>query len=131
LAKSDLQEVLMKNLVASMGRHGVKRIINLSAWGAGETAPHIKFVFALFRATLLKAVFDDKERGQKILTDSSLDFTNVHPGQLLDGPARGGVKLSIDGKGIKPQVTRADLARWMVDQLTSTEWVRKNPIIGY
>src|SRR5215831_15369559 len=37
LKKDDLQEVFMKNLIAAMTKSNVKRLINLSAWGAGDS----------------------------------------------------------------------------------------------
>src|SRR6476659_5718352 len=38
--KDDIQEVFMKNLVAAMTKSGVKRLVNLSAWGAGDSYVH-------------------------------------------------------------------------------------------
>lgn len=130
LRKDDLQEVFMRNLVAAMEQHGVKRLVNLSAWGSSETRPHISWVFLPFRMTLLKAVFDDKERGEKILLASKLDYVNVSPGRLTDGPEKGAVRAAADGKGVRSSISRADLAAWMIAQLGSDTWVRKSPIIG-
>ena len=55
----------------------------------------------------------------------------LRPGRLTNSTARGGIKASLDGKGIKPFITREDLADFMLAQLSSAEWVRKSPIIGY
>lgn len=79
---------------------------------------------------LLRNIFDDKRHGEKLLFASDLDYVNVCPGRLLNSPARGGIKASADGTGIKHSMTRTDLAQWMVEQLTSDVWVRKSPIIG-
>ena len=38
LKKDDLQETLARNLVLAMRARGVKRLVNLSAWGAGDSA---------------------------------------------------------------------------------------------
>jgi len=130
-AKTDIQEVLMRNLVAAMKKHGVKRLVNLSAFGSSQTAQFIGVGMRIFRNTLLKNVFVDKENGEKILLASNLDYINVCPGRLLNAPARGNVKSSVDGKGLKFEMTRADLAEWMVAQLTSDIWVRKFAVIGY
>lgn len=131
LAKDDLQETLARHLVAAMTKHGVKRLVNLSAWGAGDSRQHSGFVFKLVQATILRNVFADKNRGEAILDASDLDWTHVRPGQLLNQPARGGVKASLDGVGLKPQMTRDDTAAFMVEQLASDAWVRKSPLIGY
>jgi putative NADH-flavin reductase len=131
LDKDDLQETFARNLIAAMKKRGVKRLVNLSAWGSGDSRPHMKFVFKIMRNTLLKNVFDDKERGEELLAASDLDVTNVRPGRLIDEPARGGVRASLDGDGLKPVMTREDLAAFMVDEVHAGAWVRKSPLIGY
>ena len=131
LKQDDIQEVLMRNLVAAMTKHGVQRLVNLSAWGSDDTIRPHGLLQLIIQKILLRHVFADKSRGEQILFASNLDYVNVCPGRLLNQPARGGIKVSVDGVGIKPSMTRADLAQWMVEQLTSDTWVRQAPIIGY
>lgn len=131
LGKDDLQEVFARNLIAAMKKNGVRRLVNLSAWGSGDSRPQMKSLFKIFRYTLLRNVFDDKERGEAILAASDLDWTNVRPGRLLNTPARGGVRASPDGAGLKPSLTRADLAAFMIEQLGDSRWIRKSPLVGY
>jgi uncharacterized protein YbjT (DUF2867 family) len=131
LKKDDLQENFSRNLVAAMKKHGVRRVVNLSAWGAGDSAPHSGLLLDIIRSTILRNVYADKDRGEAILLGAGLDYVNVRPGQLVDKPARGGVKASVDGKGIKKRMTRDDLAGFMVEQLRSDAWLRKSPLIGY
>ena len=131
LEKTDIQEVLYRNIVASMKKHSVKRIVNLSAWGAGDSAKHMNLFFKLFSKTVLRHVWPDKERGERVLLGADLDYVNVRPGRLLNEPARGGVKAGLEPGKMKSELTREDLARFMVDQLTSDAWLRKSPLIGY
>jgi len=128
----DLQEVFMRNLVAAMTKNGVKRLVNLSAMGAGNSragAPFImrKIILPLF----LGKMFEDKDKGEVYLLGSTLDYVNVRPGRLTNGPARGGVKASLDYKDLKSVMSREDLALFMIAQLKNAEWVRKSPLIGY
>jgi uncharacterized protein YbjT (DUF2867 family) len=133
MGKDDLQEAFMRNLVAAMTKAGVKRLSNLSAWGAGESYPELPFVGRMVVKTLLANLFADKMRGEEILFASGLDYVNVRPARLSNSGARGGVKASLSGKDLTtmPMMTRADLAAFMVEQLTSNDWVRKSPLIGY
>lgn len=131
LGETDLQQALYRNLVAAMKKHGVRRVVNLSAWGSGDSAPHMNFFFKVFSKTVLRNVWPDKERGERMLLEAGLDHVNVRPGRLLDSPARGGVRASLTPDGMKPELTREDLARFMVDQLGSDAWLRKSPLIGY
>jgi hypothetical protein len=76
-------------------------------------------------------VYADKNRAEPLLLDSSLDFVNVRPGRLVDTPAKGGVKATLNAKDVRAWMTREDLADFMVQQLSSDAWLRKSPIIGY
>ena len=130
-AKDDLQEALSRNLILAMNKAGVKRVVELSAWGAGSSKSQMKFVFKIIRYTFLKGLFDDKERGEELLTKSDLDWTLVRPGRLKDDEARGGIKASLDGAGITAWINREDVADFMCDEIESNEWVRKAPLVGY
>lgn len=131
LKKDDLQEVLMRNLVAAMEKAHVKRVVNLSALGAGDSASAAGLVFAIFRGTVLRHVYADKNRAEPLLLTSALDFVNVRPGRLVDTPAKGGVKATLNAKDVRAWMTREDLADFMVQQLSSDAWLRKSPLIGY
>jgi uncharacterized protein YbjT (DUF2867 family) len=131
LKKDDIQEVFMGHLLAAMKKHGVKRLVNLSAWGAGDSASQRNLFLKILVSLVFKNVFADKERGEALLVSSDLDYINVRPAQLLNAPARGGVKASLDAKGIKPKIAREDLADFMIAQLSNATWVRKSPIVGY
>jgi putative NADH-flavin reductase len=131
LKKDDVQETLARSLAPALRKHGVKRLVNLSAWGAGDSAAKAGLLFAVIRNTVLRHVYADKERGEAILLDPSLDYVNVRPGRLLDSPARGGVKASLEGTGLKKELTRDDLAAFMIEQLHSDTWLKKSPLVGY
>ena len=123
----------MRNLIAAMKRHGVRRIVNLSAWGLNnpKAVPSSPIFTYLIRPVFLRHVWADKQRSESLLTSSGLDYVNVQPGRLLDLPARGGLRASVDGKGLKPATNREDLAEFMVDQLVSSAWDRQSVVVGY
>ena len=133
LKKDDVQEVLMRNLIAVMTKHGVTRLVNLSAWGSGGAAvpPANLFARYFFFPLVLRHVIADKRRGEAYLFDSALSYVNVCPAFLKNTPARGGVQASVDGRGLKQYMHREDLAAFMVGQLTDDRWVRKCVVIGY
>ena len=131
LQKDDLQEAFARNLIIAMKKANVKRLVELSAWGAGSSRPQMKFVFKIIRNTFLKNMFDDKERGEELLTKSDLEWTLARPGRLKDDPARGGIKASLDGNGITAWMNREDVADFMCDEIEKNMWVRHAPLIGY
>ena len=122
----------MRNLVAAMTKANVKRLVNLSAMGAGDSRAGAPFVMRwVILSLFLGKMFADKEKGEALLFASSLDYVNVRPGRLTDGPSRGGVKASLEYKGLTPLMSREDLALFMIAQLGNPEWARKSPLIGY
>ncbi len=133
LRRDDLQEALYRNLVAAMRSQGVRRLVNLSAWGLdndGAIPPPWIFRYVI-RPVFLRHVWEDKRRGEAIVRGSGLDWINVQPGRLLNAPGRGGVRASADGRGLVPRMNREDLAAFMIEQLDRGEWVRKPVVIGY
>jgi uncharacterized protein YbjT (DUF2867 family) len=129
LGKTGVQETLMTNLVPAMKAAGVKRIVNLSAWGLGPERAGV--LFAIVRATMLRNIYADKRVGEALLFASDLDYVNVRPGRLTNGPARGGVLAAETDAGLANWLTRADLAAFMITQLDAPTWVRKSPLLGY
>jgi uncharacterized protein YbjT (DUF2867 family) len=131
LKKDDLQEAMMRNVVAAMRKHRVQRIVNVSAWGIDGDAPKPLFFKYVMEPLVLRNIFADKRRSEQLLTASGLEFVNVRPGRLLNTPRRGGVRASLDGRGLIPQMSREDLAWFMGQQLTQDTWVGLSPMIGY
>jgi hypothetical protein len=64
-------------------------------------------------------------------SSSGLNYVNVQPGKLLDLPASGDVRASIDGKGLIPAMNREDLAEFMVEQIVGSEWDCQSVVVGY
>jgi uncharacterized protein YbjT (DUF2867 family) len=130
LKKDDLQEVFMRHLVDGMTTRGVRRLVNLSSWAL--TPARLDFVTRNIVIPLLAAhVMNDKERSEAILFASGLDYVNIRPGRLFNARARGGVRASRDGAGLKQAITREDLATFMIGQLTDSSWVRQSVYVGY
>jgi hypothetical protein len=49
---------------------------------------------------------------------------------LTDDPAQGSIKAVINLAGINGgKIARADVARFVVDQLTTDTWLRRTPVI--
>jgi hypothetical protein len=60
-----------------------------------------------------------------------VSYTHVRAGILTNGAERGGVVARADGRGIRMPISRADVAAFMVGQLSDDEWLRSQVIIGY
>lgn len=121
----------MKNIVTSMEKHGVRRLIVVSV--AGISVPQDKRGFNLVSALiklLLKDVFVDRERQLAVLESSNLEWVAVRVPRLTDEPAKGTFKAFFGNASPRMTVTRSDLAAFMLEQLTDDQWRRQAPILS-
>jgi putative NADH-flavin reductase len=116
-----------------MERHGVRRIIVLSAAGAlHEPAGSLGGSLGLMLArTFLRGVYREHGAMLEELRTRDLDWIAVRPVVLTNGPRTGRYRVVTGGipRG-GYRVSRADVADFMVLQLTSDEFVRKLPAIS-
>ena len=74
---------------------------------------------------------DDMARAEDLLRGSDLDWVVVRPGRLHDRPALGAVEAS---DAFRPELgtslARADLARFMLDQVVHDDWLRRTATLG-
>ena len=123
----------MQNIVAAMDAEGVSRLI--AATGAGVADPNdtpglIHKAIGLALRVSAKHVLEDSLGMVEVIRTSDLEWTLARAPRLNDKPATGQIKVGYVGKGPGTQLSRADFARFMLDQLESDEWVRKAPMLS-
>lgn len=120
-----------KNVVSAMEKYGVKRLVVTSV--AGIPVPQDKRGFNLIAALiklLLKDVFVDRENQLVVLESSQVDWVAVRVPRLTDDAGTGSVKAFFGNPSPSMKVTRADLADFMLKQLTESQWLKQAPIIS-
>ena len=129
--KVDLLTVATRAMIRAMTRNGVRRLVCVSALGVGDSRGHGGFVFdRLFQPLLLSEAYKDKEGQEAAIRASALDWVVVRPAMLTNDTARGSVRAFTDLVGVNGgKVARADVARFVVDQLTTDTWLRRTPVI--
>jgi len=131
MRKVDLLTVATRALVAAMTRADVRRLVCISALGVGDSRNHGGFVFdRLFQPLLLGPAYKDKERQEAAIRASSLDWVVVRPAMLTNGAARGRIRATTDLAGVNGgKIARADVAQFVLEQLTTDTWLRRTPVI--
>ena len=117
------------NVVDAMQKAGVARLIVVTSLGVGESKDQVPFFFKALMATALRKTMQDKEAQETLVKASGLDWTIVRPGGLTDGPRTGQYRYGLDPKLVAGQVARADVAEFVLKQLTDTQFLRKAPAI--
>ena len=130
----DLQTVATRHMVAAMKAHGVARVISLTGAGVRDPEDRPKFVdrvFGLLLAVAARNVLQDAKAHAEVLRESGLAYTLVRGPRLTEGPRTGVYKVGYVGKDSGTQVSRADIADFMLRQLTEDVWVHKAPMVSY
>ncbi len=116
-----------RNILAAMNHHGVSRLVCETALGIADSWWEMGLSYTLFvRPVILPFYFHDKVRQEAVIRASSVEWTIVRPGVLGNGPRRGtcrhGPRVGHWLWGAR--ISRADVAAFMLDQLTDRRFVR-------
>ncbi len=130
LKSSNLISNAINTLIPAMNDTGVKRVIFLSAFGVGESFKQANFIQKFIFLTFLKNIYDDKAKGEELLRKSNLEWKLVYPVLLTNGPHTGTYKVGeqLPMKGM-PKISRADVAVFMLRQLTDDTFLKKAAVI--
>jgi uncharacterized protein YbjT (DUF2867 family) len=116
-----------RNLMAAMVHHSVQRFVCETALGISDAWWQMGLYYTLLvRPAILPFYFWDKVRQEAVIRASNLAWTIVRPGMLTNGPARGRYRHGPHvGHWLwTVRISRADVAAFMLDQLTDRRYVR-------
>lgn len=118
-------------LVDAMKKQGVRRLVCITGLGAGDSAGHGGFVYDwLVKPIVLRTIYEDKDRQEAIIRQSGLDWVIVRPAVLTDKPATGRIRAITDLGGFRGgQISRTNVATFVVAQAGSDAWLHKTPLI--
>jgi putative NADH-flavin reductase len=123
-----------RNLIRAMESRGVRRLVCETTLGIGDTWGRMGAYYTLFVGVfILPFYFFDKVRQERLIRGSSLDWVIVRPGALTDGPKRGRLRQGPDvGHWLwTVRISRADVAAFMLDQVTDDAYLRRAPGVSW
>ena len=129
-----LRTDVTRNIIPAMEAHGVERLVCLSSLGFGDTRDMLPFVMKYIVVPLfLRRAFADHALQEKLVKESGLDWIIARAGALTDGPLTGVYRhgFTVAEKGRRLEISRADVADFMLKQLTSDEYLHQTPALSY
>lgn len=123
-----------KNIIEGMEKNSVKRLICQTTLGNGDSKGNLNFFWKhLMFGWFLKEAYLDHEEQEKHIFSSALDWTIVRPAAFTDGKMTGHYKhgFGADNKTITMKISRADVALFMLMQVTDDLYLRKTPGLSY
>jgi putative NADH-flavin reductase len=132
--RTTLREEGTRNIVRAMEKGGVRRLVCQSAMGVGDSRGNLGFLTKyVIVPVLLRHAFADHERQEAVVQQSALDWTIVRPPHLKDGPHTGTYRhgFPTTDTGIQGKISRADVADFMLKQLTDNTYLHQTPGVSY
>ena len=123
-----------QNAIAAMQAYGVRRLLVQSTLGAGDSWEALTWFWkwVMFKG-LLRPAFADHAEQERLTRESGLDWTIVRPGAFTDGPPTGRYRhgFAPDAEALRLKVSRADVAAFLLDQVTDRTYVHQCPGLSY
>lgn len=123
-----------RNIIEAMKTNGVSRIICQTTLGCGESWNNLNFFWKnIMFGWFLKRAFLDHEEQEKYIFDSNLEWTIIRPGAFTNGPLTKNFKcnFAMNQKDLKLKISRADLAWFMLEQISGNKFLKKTVSISY
>ena len=122
------------NIIKAMEASGVRRLICQSTLGVGDSRANLNFYWKrIMFGMILRVVFQDHVIQERFVETSSLDWTIVRPAAFTDGPMTDNYKHGFSAKERKLtlKISRADVAQFMLQQLSSDRYYKTHPGLSY
>ena len=133
-AKGTVRSEGTQNIVNAMEKAGVKRFICQSTIGVGDSWSNLNFFwkYIMFKGLLHRA-YADHVKQENCVRQSRLDWMIIRPAAFTDGNRTGQYRHGFPAtdKTTKLKISRADVADFMLKQLTDDTYLRKTPALSY
>lgn len=129
-----MMETAAKNIVTAMQKHGVKRLLSTTGAGVRDPRDQPKLFDKMMKALLTliaKDVLRDSEANVSFIRASDLDWTIVRFPRLMDGQHAGQYRVGYIGKDSGSQLSRADGADFILEELEKSEYIHRAPLVSY
>ena len=122
-----------RNIVVAMNSFGIKRIVCVTGIGAGDSKGHGGFFYdRIINPLLLKEIYEDKDRQEKLIRESSLEWTLVRPAVLTNGKALGQFRTITNMSGVTTtKISRADTALFLLEETITPKFLQKTVALSY
>jgi len=117
-------------LVNAMEASGVRRLICVTGFGAGDSRGRGGLLYNAAFCLFLGRVYADEDVQERIIRRSRLEWTIVRPTILTNGPHTGAYRVLVDPRDWSSGfISRADVADFLVKQIDDASLLHKTPTL--
>lgn len=132
--KGGVRSIGTRNIINAMKAHDMKRLICQSSIGVGDSRINLNFFWKyIMFGLLLRPAYADHELQEHYVRRSELDWTIVRPSAFIDGDRTGVYRHGILDVEECPslKISRADVADFLLKQLTDLRYMHQSPSLSY
>jgi putative NADH-flavin reductase len=119
-------------LLSAMAAKAVKRLICVTGFGAGDSRSSISCLQRLPFQVVFGRAYADKSEQERLIKDSSLEWTIVRPGVLTNGKRTRRYKILLEASEWRNGIiSRSDVADFLVRQIDDQACIRRTPVLIY
>lgn len=123
----------IQSIIEMMKTEGVKRLISLSTGSVKDKRDRFDLTYKILVSlikTTVRGAYNEIVRAGELIRLSGLDWTLVRVGFLNNHPVLP-LKVGYYGHGIvKAKISRASIAKFMLDQVVSKLFINQSPAIS-
>ncbi len=120
-----------QNLISAMEIKGVRRLIAVTGFGAGDSEAAISCYQKIPFKIVFGQAYHDKSLQEKSIKESGLDWTIVRPGILTNGPLRPGYRIRKHRKEWQNGlISRAAVADYISRILNDPDTFGTDPVLA-
>ena len=119
-------------LLPAMEKAGVRRLLSVTGFGAGDSKTRIGCLQRIPFRLFLGQAYDDKDIQEEMIRGSGLDWVIARPGVLTRGPRRGRYRVLVTPEEWRNGIiSRADVADFLVRQIDGDDHLGQTPVLVY
>ncbi|NOU46898.1 MAG: NAD(P)H-binding protein [Bacteroidales bacterium] len=115
------------NIIAAMKKIGAKRLVCLSAQGAGDSWNYMpdEFKEMVLNDKILKASFHDHGIQEDIVKKSDLEWTIVRPTEITGEKEKATFTKNSPAENSTFQISKFDVAQFIVDEIEGNNFIKQ------
>lgn len=132
--KGTVRAVGTRHIVDAMQSQGIRKLVCMSSLGAGDSRPLLNFFWKhIMFGLLLRKAMADHNAQEAIIRQTDIDWVIARPAAFTDGDATGDYRhgADLDGDKLKLKISRADVAGFLLKQLSDDRYLRQTPALSY
>lgn len=117
-------------LLPAMADAGVRRLVSITGFGAGDSAERIPLWQRPAFQLVFARIYSDKGIQERQIRESGLDWTIARPGILTNGPKTGRYHVLTDPRTFRSgMIARADVADFVIGAIRDGTHLREAPVL--